>query len=162
MSRQKLASSRAWKRAHPERHAELARAYRARNREKTRAQNQLNYALRMGRMQRLPCEKCGSSEKVHAHHHDYSKPFDVRWLCYLCHKAEHPVSEADKKVKFKGATQARGERHGKAKLTGQQVRQIRALLNIGLSFAKIGRMFGVSSVTIGHIKSGTTWRHIKD
>ena len=44
-----------------------------------------------------PCEICGK-EKTNAHHDDYNKPLDVRWLCVLHHRrfhAEHtydPVS----------------------------------------------------------------------
>lgn len=33
-----------------------------------------------------PCEKCGSTTKVHRHHDDYSKPLEVRWLCHEHHK----------------------------------------------------------------------------
>lgn len=35
-----------------------------------------------------PCEVCGS-EIVDAHHDDYSKPLDVRWLCPLHHRRLH-------------------------------------------------------------------------
>jgi hypothetical protein len=34
------------------------------------------------------CEECGAP-KADAHHDDYSRPLDVRWLCETCHGAEH-------------------------------------------------------------------------
>jgi hypothetical protein len=40
-----------------------------------------------GKLIRQPCEVCGS-KKVEAHHDDYTKPLDVRWLCKK-HHAEH-------------------------------------------------------------------------
>jgi ribosomal protein S27AE len=58
-----------------------------------RAREAVKYALRIGRLERSPCEACGASE-VDAHHDDYSKPLDVRWLCRLCHSAHHK-READ-------------------------------------------------------------------
>ncbi len=30
-----------------------------------------------------------TNAKVHAHHHDYSKPLDVEWLCKDCHWQQH-------------------------------------------------------------------------
>ena len=83
-------ASRNWKKEHPERHSELAREYRGRHPEKIKAQNKLNYAVRKGRIHRQPCEVCGVTEKIHAHHVSY-KPedwYNVKWLCYLCHKSE--------------------------------------------------------------------------
>ena len=35
-----------------------------------------------------PCEVCGIPES-HAHHDDYSRPLDVRWLCEKHHKQLH-------------------------------------------------------------------------
>lgn len=84
-------ASRKWKSANPGRHAALARAYRRRHPEKIVAQNQLNYAVKVGRIQRQPCEACGSTERIHAHHRSY-RPEDwlnVRWLCFSCHAVEH-------------------------------------------------------------------------
>lgn len=38
---------------------------------------------------KLPCEVCGAVEKVEAHHDDYMKPLDVRWLCRTHHREHH-------------------------------------------------------------------------
>jgi len=51
-------------------------------------------AIRDGRIERKPCEVCGST-KVHAHHDDYHKPLEVRWLC-VTHHAEHHKKERAK------------------------------------------------------------------
>ena len=66
-------------------------AWRQNHPEKKRAHHLLNNAIRDGRMVRGDCEKCGAP-KAQAHHHDYSKPFDVHWLCRRCHGAEHRTS----------------------------------------------------------------------
>lgn len=160
----KLEAAREWKKANPERHAELARAYRARNREKTLAQNKLNYAVRTGKIERQPCEVCSATDKVHAHHHDYGKPFDVRWLCFKCHKATHPVDDEDKRVKFIGAQRARleGEKNPNASLKDADVSMIRTLLDLGISQEKIGAMYGVSQQTISRVSRGVSYRSKKD
>jgi len=156
-------ASNAWKKAHPERHAELARAYRARNKQKTRAQNLLNYAVRTGRIRRLPCEKCGTTERVHAHHEDYRKPYKVHWLCFLCHKATHPQSDDDKRVKFTEAKRGdfKGENQSNSKITDEQVRQIRVLLRERISQERIGELFGIAQTTVSKIKLGKAWAHVK-
>lgn len=52
-----------------------------------------------------------------------------------------------------------GERQWKAKLTLNQVKEIRKLLALGnLSLKEIGDMFDVSLKTISNIKSGKTWK----
>ena len=38
-------------------------------------------------IKRKPCEVCGATDNIHAHHDDYDKPLDVRFLC-LKHHAE--------------------------------------------------------------------------
>jgi hypothetical protein len=67
---------------------------RYRNRQKKRepvkeaARREVQEALRRGLLVRRSCEQCGA-EKGHAHHDDYSRPLDVRWLCRPCHTAHH-------------------------------------------------------------------------
>lgn len=41
-----------------------------------------------GRIVRQPCEVC-SQPDAEAHHDDYTKPFDVRWLCQEHHRQVH-------------------------------------------------------------------------
>ena len=67
--------------------------YRKRNPEKTRAHNILARTIRAGHMTRpQACTKCGKKGKVDAHHDDYSKALDVRWLCSACHSQHHSRS----------------------------------------------------------------------
>lgn len=73
-----------------ERRNALMRAYRKVHtaREHCVARWQVHRALRTGRLTRQPCEVCGA-EKVHAHHDDYSRPLEVRWLCPAHHREIH-------------------------------------------------------------------------
>lgn len=56
--------------------------------EKQRARQVVRQMVRRGRITRQPCEVCGNP-KTHAHHDDYSKPLEVRWLCHVHHRAIH-------------------------------------------------------------------------
>lgn len=70
------------------RHVTANREWRRRNRHKRRAHSAVAYAVRTGKLVRSPCERCGE-ERTEAHHDDYSKPLDVRWLCKRCHDEHH-------------------------------------------------------------------------
>ncbi len=59
-------------------------AYALRHPEKIRARAAINQQVRIGKVKRGNCESCGA-ERAQAHHDDYSKPLDVRWLCAACH-----------------------------------------------------------------------------
>lgn len=64
-------------------------AYIKRNRHKRKAHIILGNALRDGKIIKQPCEVCESTDRIHAHHDDYSKPLDVRWLCPVHHTELH-------------------------------------------------------------------------
>jgi hypothetical protein len=61
------------------------------NPEKHKAHSAVSNAIRDGRLKKLPCAFCGTPEPVEAHHHDYSKPLDVTWLCNPCHRRFHAL-----------------------------------------------------------------------
>lgn len=69
----KLAQQRKRRRDHPE---------------KARAYAMVHRAIKSGKLVRLPCRVCGN-RKSEGHHSDYSKPLEVDWLCFSCHRAEH-------------------------------------------------------------------------
>jgi hypothetical protein len=61
--------------------------FRKENPEKYAAQTAVGNAIRDGKLEKQMCCKCGA--KAHAHHEDYSKPFDVIWLCPAHHAEVH-------------------------------------------------------------------------
>jgi len=63
-------------------------AYIKRNPEKRAAHIIVGNAIRDGKLIRQSCEVC-ANEFAHAHHDDYSRPLEVRWLCPQCHRDEH-------------------------------------------------------------------------
>ncbi len=83
------ANNRAYYRRHRDRRMATMQAYWAANPEKLAARHAVAYAIQTGALLRKPCEECGSIKTVHAHHADYSKPLDVKWLCSKCHGKEH-------------------------------------------------------------------------
>ncbi len=69
--------------------------FRAAHPEKYLAHQIVGNAIRAGELHRQPCEKCG--KKAQAHHDDYSKPLEVRWLCPK-HHAEHHREERERQI----------------------------------------------------------------
>ena len=57
--------------------------------QRRRAYSLIQAALMQGRLVREPCEACGDAQRPLAHHDDYAKPLNVRWLCGSCHKNHH-------------------------------------------------------------------------
>ena len=67
-----------------------------RNKEKRQANIAVSNAVRDGRLKRpLICQVCCKTKcKIQAHHDNYSKPLNVRWLCIKCHSAHHKDSRS--------------------------------------------------------------------
>jgi hypothetical protein len=59
-------------------------------------------------------------------------------------------------------TRARGERANTAKLTADQVRQIRRQAAAGKSQSELARQLGVTETNIRYIVTRATWRHIEE
>ena len=52
------------------------------------------YAIRKGKIIRPSlCQNCNNTGKIHGHHNDYSKPYEVRWLCVKCHTSWHKLNQ---------------------------------------------------------------------
>lgn len=64
--------------------------FRAKSPEKVAVQKLFRAAVLSGRIvPATECSACGIACKAHGHHDDYSKPYEVRWLCQPCHNRHH-------------------------------------------------------------------------
>ena len=61
------------------------------NREKRNAHSRVQRAIENGLLIKpSTCQICGKCEcEIQGHHHDYSKPLDVVWVCTECHGKLH-------------------------------------------------------------------------
>lgn len=96
-----------------------------------------------------------------------------RGLCLL-HKCDNPqcvnldhlflgtqqdnIADMISKGRHRGVP---GERHHRAKLTDNDVREIRSLLRMGFSRPDIARRFCVCRETIYRIADGSGWKHVE-
>ncbi len=77
-----------WQRKNRDKVNEHAARGRQKHPEKHAAREITRAAIKRGQIIKLPCEKCGH-DKAQAHHDDYSKPLEVRWLCQKHHTEHH-------------------------------------------------------------------------
>ncbi|RJE79000.1 hypothetical protein DWB67_14640 [Paracoccus sp. JM45] len=62
--------------------------WRSANPQKYDAHKAVCKAMRSGKLEKQHCEVCGASH-VDAHHDNYDKPLNVRWLCRRHHIQLH-------------------------------------------------------------------------
>lgn len=78
--------------------SDYIKQYRKKYPKKAAAHRKVNYELRKGSILKKPCEVCGAV-KVVAHHDDYDRPLEIRWLCQAHHKQWHEKNGEGKNAK---------------------------------------------------------------
>ena len=68
---------------------EYLKKYREQFPNKYKSHCMVNNAIRDKRLFKEPCVVCGTQTRIHAHHDDYAKPLNVRWLCSAHHSQWH-------------------------------------------------------------------------
>ncbi len=76
---------REWMRKNRPKHSELSEE----ERKKANCRSYTRVLVTRGELKKGPCESCGTTENVEAHHPDYSDPRTVVWKCRPCHRAGH-------------------------------------------------------------------------
>jgi hypothetical protein len=108
---------------------------------------------------RYICEKINGAPPTSGHQAAHScgkghlgciSPLHLSWKTYSENQADRIVHGTD----------CRGEAHGGAKLTEQQVREIRTLADT-LSQRVIARMFNIDQSTVSDISNRKLWPHVE-
>jgi len=66
--------------------------WKSNNAEKRQCHTAVSNAIMLGHLVRKSCEVCGTPD-AQAHHEDYSKPFEIKWLCPHHHMLLHRERE---------------------------------------------------------------------
>lgn len=118
--------------------AERFRRLRIERPELHRARNAVRTATRNGTLKRQPCERCGTTVNVHAHHDDHQKLLEVMWLCPTHHRQRH--DEIGRNMSYSLAIVCR--------LTIEQLAEIKRLRSVeGWTLDRIAKQFGIGSTT---------------
>ena len=77
------------------------------------------------------------------------------------HLGDNKMNIREREQRHRGRVpNLKGENHGYAKLTRDQVIEIIDKLNSGISQASLGREYNVTRSNIGHIARGRSWKHL--
>jgi uncharacterized protein with PIN domain len=64
--------------------------YRRKHQQEVNASRALNEYMKYHNIKKpSTCSVCNKEARVHGHHKDYTKRFEVIWLCPSCHKKVH-------------------------------------------------------------------------
>lgn len=127
----------------------------------------------------MPCRRIVGPDRGHRASWIINKGEIPPGMC-VCHKCDNPSctnpdhlwlgtlkqNNDDKIAKCRQNNvpppHKRGSENGSAKLNEEQVKEIRVLLEKGLTSRDIGEQYGVSKTTILRIKNCTHWKHVED
>ena len=77
-------------------HKEHQKKYIVQNNDVAYAHSKVRNAIMLGTLVPQPCEVCGE-KLAEAHHDDYNKPLEVRWLCKKHHSEWHILNKPIKR-----------------------------------------------------------------
>jgi ribosomal protein S27AE/uncharacterized protein YlaI len=89
----KYSHTREYQKTHKFDRSEYSKRYRNNNPEKKKAHSLVQTAIRNGSIIKQQCLVCGDSNS-HAHHDDYTKPLEIKWLCHIHHMELHSMLKA--------------------------------------------------------------------
>jgi hypothetical protein len=118
----------------------------------------LGRALKRGELKRpLTCEACGHIRPTFAHHDDYLKPLEVRWLCKPCHSKWHRENGPGLNAEIADLPPARYHRlsdeEGASKVEKKDERfdEMARLVSEGWTLKKVGEKYGVTRERVRQI-----------
>ena len=84
----KKETAKRWRKRNPKKVKKFYDKYKDKYRKRISANSKIYYAVKSGKLARLNCEVC-KNPQVKAHHDDYNKPLQIRWLRAIHHKKWH-------------------------------------------------------------------------
>jgi hypothetical protein len=84
-----------WAKEHPEKVAEAKRRIRDKHPERVAVYSRVQRRIKNNKISKpkvcSSCKKTGIP--IEGHHLDYNKPYELTWLCRICHKILHRKNE---------------------------------------------------------------------
>jgi hypothetical protein len=115
-------------------------------------------AVRQGQLVRpLVCEACGNIRRTWAHHDDYLKPLEVRWLCKPCHHQWHVTNGPGLNAEIADLPATRSHnlsderRKAKIQIDDARFNDMSRLIFEGWTLQKVGDHYGVSRERVRQI-----------